>query len=173
MEKLTHDSLPTMPQGNLLEVLKLGEPSRAFQIGTKKSGLQILCFHASSPTERLSSVTWSQQAQPRASLDQQSIQQKCEPSSPNVGTFRAALCDYVYNFQLLMALQHELSMFPTAVFSMSPMTVAEMCQHPVEHRTASMQTCSMPSKHQGPQQRQPSAKPQESVKELDLQTQDK
>lgn len=76
-EKLTHDSLPTMPQGNLLlEVLKLGEPSRA--------------FHASSPAGRLSSVTRSQQ--------DQSIPQKCEPSPPNVGTFRAALCDCVYNF---------------------------------------------------------------------------
>lgn len=125
------------------------------------------------PAERLSLVARSQQAQPRASLGHQSIPQKCEPSSPNVGTFRAALWDCVYNFQLLMALQHELSMFPTAACSMSPMTVAEMCQHPVEHRTVSVQTCSMPSKHQGPQQRQPSAKPQESVKELDLQTQDK
>lgn len=133
----------------------------------------LLRFHASSPTERSSSVTRSQQAQPRASLGQQSIQEKCEPSSPNVGPFRVALCDCVYNFQLLMALQYELSMFPTAACSVPLMTVAEMCQHPVEHRTASMQTCSIPSKHQGPQQRQPSTKPQESVKELDLQTQDK
>lgn len=53
MEKLTHDSLPTMPQGNLLEVLKLGEPSRAFQIGTRKPGLRTFAFSCKQPCRKV------------------------------------------------------------------------------------------------------------------------
>ena len=53
MEKLIHDSLHTVPQGNLLEVLKLGEPSRAFQIGTRKLSLWTFAFSCKQPCRKV------------------------------------------------------------------------------------------------------------------------
>lgn len=142
-EKPIHDSLHNAseePAGSP----KAGRTIQSFPNQDKGTGCKdfYVCMQAAVQKDCLQQI--SQQAQLRAGSP-------CSKwTSQNTGASGPALWHRIYSFQLLMALQHTLSMSPTAASSSPPMTVAEMCQHPAKHRAASVQTCSMLTKYQGP-----------------------